>query len=234
VSAISTIRLVSWTGALAFVASLAYGIRAYVVHFSDVAPAGSPWLGPAAVNLLLFTAFALHHSVLARTGIKQRVVRVVGAALERPLYIWLSSALFFLCCWLWLPLPGVLYAWPPSWEPWLVGVQWVGGAVTAVAARRLDVLALAGVRQPDANAPPRPLETSGLYGLVRHPIYFGWILLVLPAPVMTCTRAAFAFISIAYLVAAVPFEERGLVAMYGDAYRDYQRKVRARLVPGVY
>lgn len=233
-SAVSVTRLVSWTGALAFVASLAYGIRAYVVHFSEVAPPGSPWLVPAATNLLLFTVFALHHSVLARSGTKQAVVRTVGTALERPLYVWLSSALFLLCCWLWQPLPGVCYAWPVAWEPWLVGLQCVGGAVTAVAARRLDVLALAGLRQTSPDAPPRPLETSGLYGLVRHPIYFGWILLVLPAPVMTCTRASFALISIAYLVAAVPFEERGLVAVYGDAYRAYQRKVRARLVPGVY
>jgi protein-S-isoprenylcysteine O-methyltransferase Ste14 len=231
---VSLTRLVSWSGALAFVASLAYGIRAYVVHFDDGAPPDSPWAGDAAFNVLLFTAFALHHSVLARSGIKQRIAATVGGALERPLYVWLSSVLFFLCCWLWRPLPGVLYAWPPAWHPVLIGVQWLGAIVTALAARRLDVLALAGVRATAPDAPPRPLETSGLYGLVRHPIYFGWILLVLPAPVMTCTRATFVFVSIAYLVAAVPFEERGLVAVYGDAYRDYQRKVRARLVPGVY
>lgn len=224
----------SWTGALAFVASLAYGIRAYVVDFSEVAPPGSPWTLPAVVNLLLFTAFALHHSVLARAGVKQVVVRTVGTALERPLYVWLSSVLFLLCCWLWQPLPGVLYAWPTAWRPWPVALQWIGGAVTLVAARRLDVLALAGLRQTAPDAPPRPLETSGLYGLVRHPIYFGWILLVLSAQVMTFTRVSFALISIAYLVAAVPFEERGLVAVYGEAYRAYQRKVRARLVPGVY
>ena len=233
VSTVSLTRLVSWSGALAFVASLAYGIRAYVVHFDEVAPPGSEWVGDAAINVLLFTTFALHHSVLARSGVKDRIAAAVGETLERPLYVWLSSVLFFLCCWLWRPLPGALYTWPSAWHPAMIGLQWLGAVVTALAARRLDVLALAGVRAATPDA-PRPLETSGLYGLVRHPIYFGWILLVLPAPVMTYTRATFAFVSIAYLVAAVPFEERGLVAVYGDAYRDYQRKVRARLVPGVY
>ena len=103
-------------------ASLAYGVRAYVVHFDEMAPAGSPWAGAATVNVLLFTAFALHHSVLARSGIKQRVAAAVGEALERPLYVWLSSVLFFLCCWLWRPLPGVLYAWPSPWQP---AMRWV-------------------------------------------------------------------------------------------------------------
>ncbi len=227
------VRLVSWSGALAFVLSLAYGIRAYVVNFSATAPSEASWLAPAAINVTLFSVFALHHSVLARTGVKRHVTEWAGEALERPLYVWLSSMLFFLCCWAWQPLPGLLYAWPAPWASVGVALQWAGGLVTAIAARRLDVLALAGLRPPRAST-AQPLETTGLYGWVRHPIYFGWILLVLGAPVMTTTRAAFAAISIAYLVAAVPFEERGLVAQYGETYRAYQRRVRARLVPGVY
>lgn len=227
------VRLVSWSGALAFVLSLGYGLRAYVVDFSEVAPPGAPWGGAAAVNVLLFSVFALHHSVMARTGVKRLVVAATGEALERPAYVWLSSLLFLLCCLAWQPLPGVLYAWPAGWTAVPVAVQVAGAIVTAIAARRLDVFALAGLR-PSRDVSHQPLETTGLYGWVRHPIYFGWILLVLGAPVMTATRAAFAAISIAYLVAAVPFEERGLVSHYGDTYRAYQRRVRARLVPGVY
>ena len=116
-----------------------------------------------------------------------------------------------------------------------MGVQWVGGAVTAVAARRLDVLALAGVRQPDGQCrPPHPLETSGLYGLVRHPIYFGWILLVLGAPVMTCDARGVCGHQHRLSRRGGAVRRTRPVAMYGDAYRAYQRQVRARLVPGVY
>lgn len=228
------VRLVRWSGALLFAISLAYGIRAYTVHFAATAKPGTPWMAPALVNVLLFTAFALHHSVLARTGIKSAVTRMAGPALERPLYVWLSSLLFLACCAGWQTLPGTLYAWPAGWAPVLVGVQCVGGLVTAVAARRLDVFALAGLKPPRDTSTAQPLETSGLYAWVRHPIYFGWILLVLGTPTMTMTRATFAVTSIAYLVIALPFEERGLIAEYGDAYRAYQRRVRARLVPGLY
>ena len=68
------------------------------------------------------------------------------------------------------------------------------------------------------------LEVSGPYHLVRHPIYLGWLLIVFGAPEMTWTRFEFALVSSAYLFAAVPFEEKSLVDVFGDAYREYQRR----------
>jgi protein-S-isoprenylcysteine O-methyltransferase Ste14 len=77
-------------------------------------------------------------------------------------------------------------------------------------------------------------KTSGPYGLVRHPIYLGWILIVFSVPTMTMTRLAFATISCLYLVVAIPFEERTIIATAGDGYRDYMRRVRWRLIPGAW
>lgn len=216
-----------------FAIALAYGVRAYVVDFAEVAPAGTPWLRPLLIDVALFSAFAVHHSLLTRPAVRQRVVGHVGVRAERPLYVWLASLLFLLCCRAWQPLPGVLLAWPAGAVPFVVAVQLAGAGITVLAARRIDILDLAGLRPASAEQ-PRPLETRGLYGLVRHPIYFGWILLVLATPVLTMTRAVFAGISIAYLVVGVRFEERALVRAYGDEYLAYQRRVRSRLVPGVY
>ena len=53
-------------------------------------------------------------------------------------------------------------------------------------------------------------------------------------PAMTGTRLSFAAISTAYLVAAVPFEERSLAETFGAEYRAYQARVRWRMIPGVY
>jgi protein-S-isoprenylcysteine O-methyltransferase Ste14 len=74
----------------------------------------------------------------------------------------------------------------------------------------------------------------GPYHLVRHPIYLGWALMTFGAPTMTGTRLAFAVISTAYLALAVPFEERSLVEAFGDEYLEYQRRVRWRMIPGLY
>ena len=51
---------------------------------------------------------------------------------------------------------------------------------------------------------------------------------------MTLTRFTFAVVSTAYLALAIPFEERSLIETFGNEYRDYQRKVRWRMIPGLY
>jgi protein-S-isoprenylcysteine O-methyltransferase Ste14 len=225
--------LVAWTGAAVFLWSLLYAFYSYVVRFVP-APTSDGWASALAVNVLLFSAFALHHSVLARARWKQRLITRVGARLERPVYVWVASLLFLACCALWQLLPGRLYQWSGLWIAVPVGLQGAGAVLTALAARRLDVMELAGLRQPAPAIEPRALETDGTYGLVRHPIYLGWVLLMAGAIDMTWTRACFAAVSIGYLVIAVPFEERGLLGAYGDSYRRYQRAVRWRIVPGVY
>ncbi|HTM27343.1 MAG TPA: hypothetical protein VL225_19230, partial [Vicinamibacterales bacterium] len=61
-----------------------------------------------------------------------------------------------------------------------------------------------------------------------------WALFVFGAPLMTGTRAVFAVVSTLYLAIAIPFEERALIQVFGDAYRGYQQRTRWRLIPGVW
>ncbi len=232
------IRMLQYVGALLFVVSLVAGGRAYFDRYDVVAePGTSSW--PAVIsNVALFSFFALHHSVLARTPIKRWLHGRVGPDAERSCYVIVASLLFLACTLGWAPLRGTWYALSGPW--WWVGraVQAAGLVVTLVAARTLSVRELMGLsppRQRDAGAVmPPALETRGLYGLVRHPIYFGWVLFVFGAPLMTSTRLLFAALSTAYLILAIPFEERSLVQAFGPPYRDYQQRVRWRLLPGVY
>jgi protein-S-isoprenylcysteine O-methyltransferase Ste14 len=194
---------------------------------------------PVAANVLLFTVFALHHSVFARTGVKQLVKTWTRPALERAIYSLVASALFVGVCWLWRPVPGIAWQLEGGWRLLGYAVQSAGIIVTVVGARALDVLDLTGVRQVLGSPSSRgsthaALKTDGVYGLVRHPLYFGWTLLVFGAPDMTCTRLVFACISTLYLVVAIPFEERSLIETFGPDYASYQRKVRWRMLPGLH
>ena len=78
------------------------------------------------------------------------------------------------------------------------------------------------------------LVESGPYSLVRHPIYSG-LLLSMAATVMTIGTFQ-SVCGYALLVGALTFklaaEERLLAANLGQAYQDYQKRVRA-LIPGV-
>jgi methanethiol S-methyltransferase len=245
----------AWLGAALFVISLGYFGYFYLVILEQ--PGGAlAAQAPvaAAVNIALFSAFALHHSLFARTGMKAALARIVPAPLERASYVWMASLLFLAVCGFWQPVPGVAWESSGALRAVLYGVQLAGIIVTVDSASRLDVWDLAGVRQvraarstalaehpvaaadsrPPQASSPAPLELRGPYRWLRHPIYLGWVLLVFGAPTMTMGRLLFATVSTAYLVVAIPIEERSLVHEFGEDYRTYQRQVRWRLVPGLW
>jgi protein-S-isoprenylcysteine O-methyltransferase Ste14 len=225
--------LLAWLGGAAFVLSLAVFVYSYSVSFGQPAEAG-PVAWPVVVDVALFTLFALHHSVLARSGAKRWIARHVTPALERAVYVWVASLLFLLVCLGWQSVPGVLYHRTGATAAlhWLMVLS--GTWLTARAARILDPLDLAGIRQASGAGPSADFKVEGPYRWLRHPIYLGWVLVVFGVPHMTATRFVFAVVSTAYLIVAIPFEERSLVESLGDTYRDYQRRVRWRLVPGLW
>jgi protein-S-isoprenylcysteine O-methyltransferase Ste14 len=239
-------RVATFAGGLLFVGALGWGIIAYMTRLArDVGPwTADTGIRAIAVDALLFGAFAVHHSVFARPSVKHRVASLVSERLERTTYVVGASVLFLALLWGWQDVPGV--AWrltgPAAWL--MHAIQLSGLALSALASRRLGVLELAGLRPvrkppsripaPSSEAPQVTLERTGLYGIVRHPIYLAWVLMVWPAATMTGSRLVFAALSTAYLVMAIPLEERTLVRDFGDEYRSYQRAVRWRMVPGVY
>ena len=224
-------------GALLFAFSLVAFLYAYLVRFGRVAP-DEARLASVLWNVGLFTVFALHHSLLARAGAKALVARLVPAELERSTYVWTASILFIVVCLWWRPVPGELYR--LSGVMALPGylIQITGIVLTIRGSAALGVMDLAGVSPlldgGGRETVKRPLETSGLYGFVRHPLYFAWVLFVFGTPAMTMTRFVFATVSTLYLAAAIPFEERSLIAQFGDEYRGYKRKVKWRMVPGLF
>lgn len=224
-----------WGGALLFAAALVHFVYRFVITYG-VPPAGSPARVPVVIDLLLFTAFALHHSVFARTPVRAWIARLAPAH-ERSIYVWIASLLFIAVCALWQPVGGVAWSLEGPWrvEGWIL--QALGVVLTLRGAAVLDFRELAGITQggPDQVRPARPLfSTAWPYGWIRHPIYLGWFLMVLPVGVMTNTRLVFALISCAYLVVAIPWEEKTLRRTSAGAYEEYSARVRWRLLPGVY
>jgi protein-S-isoprenylcysteine O-methyltransferase Ste14 len=234
----ATVAVIAWMGGALFVLSLLWFLYSYLVRFDTLIAHRSA--GEAiTLNVALFSIFAVHHSVLARSGAKRLVRRVAPPELERSLYSWVASALLIVVCTYWQHLPGALYRLHGAWRIAGYLVQLVGLVVTARASAALGVLDLAGIRQVreaqrGMAARHVALEMTGLYGFVRHPLYFAWTLMMFGAPDMTATRATFAIVSTLYLTLAIPWEERALVQVFGADYERYQKKVRWRMVPGLY
>ena len=225
-------KLFRWVGALVFLLSLLSFAYVYMVRLGAPSPDDGNLARDAAFNVTLFTIFALHHSIMARTGAKAWITRLTPAGLERSIYVWIASLLFLAVCWLWRPLPGV------TWQLRGAGlalyvVQVAGAVLTITAARIVGVWELAGVKQPD-HTKAIAFRADGPFAIVRHPIYLAWVLMVFATPVMTTSRLVFAVISTAYLIAAIPFEERSLLESFPEKYGAYQKQMRWRLVPYVW
>jgi protein-S-isoprenylcysteine O-methyltransferase Ste14 len=223
------VKLFRWSGALLFVLSLLSFAVVYGWRLRTPAPPSDDAMRDAIANVVLFTVFALHHSIMARTGARAWITRQLPPGLERSVYVWVASALFLAVCWLWQPLPGVIWK---TRGPGLAlyVAQAFGVALTLAAARIVGVWELAGVTQPDLT---RPIEfkADGPFAIVRHPIYLGWVLMVFATPVMTTSRLLFAVTSTLYLIAAIPFEERSLLEAFPEKYGAYQKQMRWRLIP---
>lgn len=237
-AATPTAHLFAWTGATVFVLSLSYFLYSYWVVFGRTAD-GALRASAVIWDVALFSAFAAHHSVFAREPVRRRLARTFPH-LERSVYVWVASLLFIVVCWLWQPVAGVVWELDGPARVAAVVVH-VGGIVFSVySASLIDAFELAGVRQlnaqrlPNPDSQPEEFKTTGPYGLVRHPIYLGWFLIVFAIGTMTMTRLVFAVVSCAYILVAIPFEERSIMASSSGAYDRYMKRVPRKLIPGLY
>ncbi len=219
---------------LAFQFSFLYAvgfIDGFGVPMTLDGPSHGPMSAAIAVDCGLLGLFALQHSVMARRWFKERWTLIVPWAIERSTYVLCASAALFFLCWQWRPI-GV--------EIWNVGnptariLIWsmsAAGYCTVLAMTFLiDHFDLFGLRQtwlPLIGRPYTPVSfrTPLPYRIVRHPLYFGFILAFWSTPHMTLAHLLFALGSTAYIVLAIQFEEADLVSEHGSSYEQYRRRV---------
>jgi protein-S-isoprenylcysteine O-methyltransferase Ste14 len=221
-------RAFVWLGGALFVSALLVCVWWYLFVW------GLPRRFIGATGLVadaaLVAVFAIHHSIFARDAVKRRLGSIPPDLL-RSVYVYVASLLLITVCVAWRPIGGEVFSAHGVWVAPCIAVQLGGLWCTARAVARIDPLELAGIRAPGgADA----LQTTGVYRLVRHPIYFGWVLAVFGTPHMTGDRLAFAVMTTTYLVAAVPLEERSLRRTFGEEYARYTRAVRWRMIPFIY
>lgn len=228
--------------------ALVYGIACYGVFFVtllyaigfmgnfgvpksiDSLPSGS-LMTALAVDSGLLALFALQHSVMARPWFKRIWTRAVPEPVERSTYVLFSSLAMLLMFWQWRPIGGVL---------WNVEGTVLGAALTTGYAIGLLIVLLStflinhfdlfGLRQVFLYYRGRrytqlEFRTPFFYQCVRHPLYVGWLLTFWSTPLMTSAHLLFAVMTTGYILVAIQFEERDLIAMHGDKYRTYRKQV---------
>jgi methanethiol S-methyltransferase len=222
-------RAFVWIGGALFVASLGVCAWSYVFVLGRPAPLAG-W-EPVSIDAGLITMFALHHSLFARARVKDWLARTVSVGVVRSIYVWIASLLLMLVSLGWRPIGGEVYSATGLLAVALAGVQLGGLWIAARSVARIDPLELAGIRPP---ARTQGLQATGPYRWVRHPLYLGWALMAFGAAHMTGDRLAFATTTTAYLIVAIPWEERSLRQSVGEDYVRYVRDVKWRMIPFIY
>jgi protein-S-isoprenylcysteine O-methyltransferase Ste14 len=181
---------------------------------------GAGWLG----------YFALH-SVLASLSVK----RAVAARFPRwmPAYRLAYNALALLLAtpllWWTLTAGGpVMWRWTGAWS-WIADIVAAAAAAGLVASLRdYDVREFLGTRQWHARETrvedQERLRLSAVHRYVRHP-WYALGLAILWTRDMDAARLLAAVLATGYVVVGLYLEERKLIALHGDAYREYRRRV---------
>ena len=192
----------------------------------------APFVQALIVDLALLGLFAVQHSVMARRGFKRWWKRVIPEPMERSTYVLAASAALALLLWQWRPInePVLWSVDNPIGRFILHSVFWLGWGVLLISTFLLNHFELFGLRQVWANMrgqtlPAPVFHTPLFYRHVRHPIYLGFVLAFWATPHMTAGHFLFAAACTAYIFIGIWFEERDLIALFGQRYVSYCQQV---------
>ena len=184
------------------------------------------------INVILLSAFALQHSIMARPAFKKWFTTIISPAMERSTYILLSSLALLLIYWQWQPNATIV------WETEneiainvLTGIFFLGWLIVLLSTFMINHFELFGLAQIFDNlrnkqTPNPKFQTNYLYKIVRHPIMLGFIIAFWSTPTMTVGHLLFSIVTTIYILIAVKYlEEKDLRKFIGEKYKTYQKEV---------
>ena len=201
------------------------------------------------LTLTACMAFGLVHSLLVLESVKDLTVKIVGAqkvkAFYRLVFTMISIVTAVTTVYLILRIPDVvLFKGPAWWRSLMYFGEALGLVFGALAFRVIDLKEFLGLRQAiryirtgDSGGDLEGMThkgflASGVYGIVRHPLYFAGIMIFACQPTVTRTWLTVSVVSILYFIYGSLIEQERMLDRFGEDYRQYMDRVPL-LVPTI-
>lgn len=187
-------------------------------------------------NFGLLLLFGIQHSIMARDWFKKWWKTIIPKQLERVFFNLISSFVLAIIISQWQPMNVVIWDLRGSANAvFIQGLSILGLFIVIVSIFSLGAADFSGWKQIKAteNEVVKPtFKTPLFYKIVRHPIYFGFLISFWATPWMTVGHLYFAILLSAYIFIGATLEERNLSQTFGLEYTVYQQEV-AMLIPFV-
>lgn len=232
----SFVYLVGWIGSFD---QLPFAIGGFDGFPTTVDKGREASMGTAVlIDIALIVLFGLQHSVMARPGFKRGWTKIVPQPLERSFYLLATVLALAALYYFWHPIEGSLWSVQNETARMAIWVLFfIGWGILFTATWLLNHFELFGLQQAwhhmlGKQAQPMSMKTPLLYRLVRHPIYTGFFIAFWATPDMTYSHLLAAVGFTIYIVIGIAYEERDLLAVFGQEYAEYQKRVGA-FIPGL-
>ena len=177
----------------------------------------------ALIDLVLISLFGLQHSLMARPWFKQEVLGRMPPAFVRCTFVHAANLALLALIIFWQPIPIEIWNIGSPWREAMWSVFAAGWIILLFGALSFGILDLLGIEQMRAwaNGVPSPkprLKTGFLYRWLRHPMYVGVLLAMWATPQLTIGHLLLATGMTLYVLIAMRYEERDLIAQFGSSY----------------
>jgi len=182
-----------------------------------------------ALNTCLCFAFFLQHSGMIRTGTRRWMSQLIPKHYLGAMYSVVSGLVLLALIILWQESTIVLVSADGLYRLALRALFFLAIAAQVWGTWVLKSADLFGIkavlRNETATQSPTSIVIRGPYRWVRHPLYLTTLLMIWSQPDLTADRLLFNALFTVWIILGTLLEERDLVGVYGDDYREYQRSV---------
>ena len=200
--------------------------------------------------ILIFLIFVLIHSVAISKRFKHGCRRLLGDTFMQVYYRALYNIISFgtagIALYLIHRVPDQQLWFAPVWLQWPMHIIQLAGVVFgSLSFEHLDTGEVMGGKQVwryltrgervgnIEGLTQKELVTTGVYGIVRHPMYLAGIIIFTFNPRVTVNSLVITVLADFYFLFGALIEERRFLAIFGDPYKEYMGRV-PRLFPRIW